>query len=95
MLEKRGGFAITIFPEGLVLSWDCLNQEFIVMSSCPNTLKSHILFRCVKCIWKILCEFHISPSHTVHDEEIWIICKEYAVGWYTDLYPRYDEGLFH
>ena len=30
MLEKREGFALRIFPEGLVLSWDC-----------PNPLKWH------------------------------------------------------
>ena len=36
---------------------------------------------------------HISLSHTVHDREIWGICKEYVGGWYTGLYLRY--GVFH
>ena len=28
MLEKGGGFAIGIFPEGLVLSWECWTCQF-------------------------------------------------------------------
>ena len=27
MLEKEGEFGIGIFPEGLVLSWDCQNES--------------------------------------------------------------------
>ena len=51
ILEKGGGFAVRIFPEGWVLSRDC-----------PNPLNHiYIIFHCVKYLWKILCEFHRYP----------------------------------
>ena len=40
MLEKGGGFAVRIFPQGSVLSRDC-----------PNPLKWYAhFFHCVKCL---------------------------------------------
>ena len=32
---------------------------------------------------------HICLSHTVHNREIWVICKSYVGGWYAGLCPRY------
>ena len=47
-------------------------------------------FIMLKCIWKILCEFHRYALH-VHKREIWGICKEYVGGWYMwDLVPRME-----
>ena len=73
-----------VFPEGLVLSWDCPNNTYI-------------LFHCVMCLGKSFVnstDTLISLSHTVHNREIWGICKGYVGGCYTGLCPRYG-GLFH
>ena len=69
----RGSYLVRIAP---------INSNFIC-----------ILFRCIKCLRKILCEVHrypyISLSHTVHDREMYGICKGYVGGWYAGLCPRY------
>ena len=71
-------FSIRIFPEGLVHSEDRPSQNYAI----------HILSHCVKCLGRILCEFHIYLSHTVHDREIWgICCKRYVRRWQAGLYP--------
>ena len=70
-VEKTGEFAIKIFPEGFVLSWDCPTQMAYTFSFIE--------------LRKILCEFHkyrISLSHTMHDREIWGAFIRDAGGWY-------------
>ena len=71
ILEKGGGFAVRIFPEGLVLCRDC-----------PNLL-NHILlsFIVLSVFGKFFVNFtdnHISLSHTVHNREVWAICEGYV-----------------
>lgn len=90
-VEKTGEFAVKLFPEGFVLSWNCPTQM-------AYTFSFIVVLR------KILCEFHkyhISLSHTMHDREIWGIYKRCRrmVPPQTCLTqvcacPRY-EGLFH
>ena len=63
--EIGGGFAVKIFPEGLVLSWDC-----------PNLLELHnyiFTFVALNVCGKFIVnstDIHISLSHTVHDRQI-------------------------
>ena len=42
----------------------------------------HSLFLCVNST-----NTHISLSHTVHNREIWAICKRYLKGWYAGCAP--------
>ena len=80
MLEKGGGFVFGI--EGLVLSQDCSN----ILDNCI-----YILFRCIKCIWKLFVKFNRYPYllHTANNREIGGICKGYVGEWYTGLCLRY------
>ena len=58
MLEKGGGFAIRIFPKGLVLVPIPSNGIHIVLSVFVKFFVNST-------------NTHISLSHTVHDKEIW------------------------
>ena len=67
---KRRGYVVGIFPDGLVLS--------------PNLLKYiYSLLLSYQCLWEFLRYPYISLSHTVHNREIWGICKRYVGEWYA------------
>ena len=46
----------------------------------------YTIFRCVKCL-ENFTDTHISLSHTVHNREIWGICKRYVGGLYACFSP--------
>ena len=66
MFEKNGGgFAVGIFSEMLVLSWDTCMFSLVVF----------------KCLGKFLVNFtdtHISLLDTVYNREIWVFVGKYV-----------------
>ena len=68
MLEKGGGFAVGIFPEGLALCGDCPNLTEIALYLIPSLAS-------LETFWWIT---HISLSHTVHNREICGTCRRYV-----------------
>ena len=66
----------------------------VLSCDCSNPQIAYILFFVVlNVVGKFFMNaINISLSHTVHDKEIWGICKEYVGGWYAGVYPRYGAG---
>ena len=63
MLEKGGGFAIGIFPEGWVLSWDCPIQTPIspCHTLCTTERYRVLVHRIVPRVWGLVPLGHVNP----------------------------------
>ena len=70
MLEKRGGFVVRIFPEGVASTQSRLSQS----TQMAYTF-SFVVLNVFGRFFVNSTNTHISLSHTVHDKEIWGVCK--------------------
>ena len=72
---KRRGYVVGIFPDGLVLSPNLLKYIYIYIYIYIFS------FVVLSIIFGNSSDTHISLSHTVHNREIWVICKRYVGEW--------------